>query len=169
MDQIERSLEKTSTSLILAQFLVVLWCGWESKELLQLYKIDGLYDSFPGYFFFIWLVPFCIHWTKALLMRQPITTNISLSIIGILCALFGRMISFEFPGQSVLAMALGGLLPPSRQSLLWIIGACCWIHPFKWFVVRALSPHFVTPVRFMFLSMSLLVFTPLSKTYFNRK
>ena len=150
---------KRDFNVLAVQLIIVAWCAWESKELIYLYQMSSIYDSYPGVFFLLWIFSLFLGlFLEIVKTGQLPQTNINLSLVAALFALLGRVISFEFPGQIGLALALCGLLPPSKKTLFWVIAACCWIHPFKWFVVNLLGAVFVTPVRLLFLFIGLIPF-----------
>lgn len=141
---------------LLPQLTIVLLCAFCARSLIPLYLNDrGVQDPFPEYFFLLWISPICYWWYHQLSRGRPLNTTPWLSGLGLVVAVIGSVAKINSVTQVGLMFALAGLLPSSAALSPWLLGAISWGSYPRWFIALQLGPIYVSPLRALFLGVSL--------------
>lgn len=140
---------------IIGQILIAVWGLWTCT---YLFMSTGDRTG-PDLFLLLWLIPFFYSATKSF-TRCPIRTTLTFSVMGLLLTLIGTVAQFELPGQLGLIMSLAGLLPCSWRSIVWVLGAGCWVSKTGWLIALTIGPQWTTDVQIFLLVLSYVTLIP---------
>lgn len=115
-------------NLFLPALLILLYCGWNARELLTSWQ--GRVEIGGSIAFLIWILPILDTW---LIRKKIVYPNIPLLIGALVISLGGVLGSVNFVKYIGFATALAAFIPFTWKAVPWWISMITWTSAFGWF------------------------------------
>lgn len=133
----------------LVALAIIVYCGWNSSGLISDWQHDPLAAS-SWIILLFWLNPAVVSRIAGTPLSIPTAyCNTTLLTLALMVSLLGVMGSLNALKYASFAIAIGGLLPWSWGSCLWILSALSWMPALGWLGAHT-SPSAILPMRFTF-------------------
>ena len=125
---------------------ICVYCMWQSINLLYAWTCSP-YDRFGWVSFLIWCAPVFLFWTRQSKICHISPARPIFLALGLFFAFHGLAGSIHVLQHIGLALAVAGLMPSVRLSLLWLFSSLSWMPALGWLSGR-FFPDYVQVVRF---------------------
>lgn len=142
----------------LPALLILLYCGWNARELLTSWQ--GRVEIGGSIAFLLWILPIVDTW---LIRKKVIQPNISMLMMALVISLIGVLGSVNLVKYIGFAAALASFVPFTWMALPWWLSMLTWTSAFGWFSLH-FFPHQAQVIRCV-----IALFASIWMIYFLRK